>query len=305
MLDQAAAIGTVAGIGHVVLGVRDLAAARDFYGTLGLAAPIAVAWPDCGRNLVYRLASGQHLVLAQGAGPSEPEASAAHVALALSAAARRRLVAALAEAKRPVFDYREDDPAEAGDNCYLVDPSGNRIQLVARGAADGIGAIDHVAIEVSDILWAQAFYGDGLGWTIRYRVGWNTQDYLAAKAKGEAGLKQVMPGSRYWNERYSQFEKERRAIRPNPQIYLDAGNGCGVAVYLASRHYKAPPDTATVGVPRLGFKAKGGFDRLAALLKAMHLPASGPVVRAEGWAKGQSLYVRDPGGNFIAFVTTV
>lgn len=292
MLDNVAAASLTHGIGHVVVSVADVAAARGFYESVGLNEARGERWPAGGNSIVFRLENGQALVLAEGPVASDRELSAAHVALAMTPAAREKVRATGLQ----VFDYREDRPAEADENFYLVDPSGNRIQIVARDDSGPAGRIDHVAIEVSDIMWAEAFYGDGMGWPILHRVGWSTNDYLRAKAKGEAGIKDAMPGSRYINERYSQFEKERRAVRPNPQLYFDTGAGCTVAVYLASRHYTAPPDRQRVGVPCLGLRAAVALDRVASVLEKFRMPL-------EVAPAGKSLFFRDLGGNFVEFTS--
>ncbi len=227
-----------------------------------------------------------------------------HLGYKVSAAARERITAAVTANGGTVHDYREDRPEEAANNTYIEDPAGNRIQLVVSAKATGTGAaaIDHAAMEVSDILWSEIFFNEWLGWPTLHRIGWNTQDYLAAKAKGEAGMKEAMPGTRYWNERYSPFETERKALRPCPQISFDAGKGCTVVIYLAARHYQLPPDDMTVGTPRIGFRlAAGTLGDLAGTLTTHRVRHSGPISHGDKGADSASLYVRDPGGNFLEF----
>jgi catechol 2,3-dioxygenase-like lactoylglutathione lyase family enzyme len=299
MLDSVTSASLTEGIGHVVLSVDDLGKARDFYGALGLVEDPGVRWPACGEHAVFPLDDGQFLVVAEGPVPEDRPQSAAHVGLVMAPDARARI----AGSGLAVAEYREDNPAEAEDNFYVVDTAGNRLQLLARNRS-GV-AIDHVAIEVSDIMWAQYFYGDGMGWALHHRVGWSTEDYLKAKAKGEAGMKDAMPGSRYINERYSQFEKERRAVRPNPQLYQDAGAGCMVATYLAARHYKAPPDDQRIGVPRLGLRAVVGLEHIVETLEKLRMPYEGPVAHPQGTPVERSLFIRDQGGNFVEFTSGV
>ncbi len=296
---------TTAGVGHAVLQVADLDVAVGFYHeVLGFAVDGRDLWPACGKSAGLSAPSGQALVLAEEPLRNDPSASAAHCAFRVSPVARARILDAVRAPGGAVHDYREDRPSEAADNVYFADPSGNRVQLVARdgGAASGIQGVDHVGLEVNDILWSETFYGDWLGWEIEHRVGWNTRDYLNAKQRGEAGMREAMPGSRYWNERYSQFETERKALRPNPQLYFGAGAGTSIAVYLASRHYQAPPDDARAGAPRLGIRIpKGRLDDVARMLETHRMPFEGPVRHAAGVPVAASIYMREPGGNFLEF----
>jgi catechol 2,3-dioxygenase-like lactoylglutathione lyase family enzyme len=294
----------IKGISHVVIDVPDLDAAKAFYvDILGFAMVPGAEWPSRGgqRTAVLRAGLAQLVVLADGPHRNDPGISAAHTAYALSTGAREKLIERVAAAGVTIRRYREDRPSEVSDNVYLEDPAGNRIQLVARDGAAAL-AIDHVAVETNNILWSREFYGTWLGMPVEHRVGWKTSDYLDAKALGEAGMTAAMPGSRYWNERYSEFEKERKAIRPNAQIYLPLGGGTSVAVYLASRKYQAPRDDVNVGTPCLGLATTPvGLARIIAFFRDQGRDVDGPVAHGTGSPLAASAYLKDPGGNFLEF----
>jgi catechol 2,3-dioxygenase-like lactoylglutathione lyase family enzyme len=294
-LDQA-----IKGIGYVVIEVGDAAAAGRFYAELlGFAPAGRDRWPGAGRSATLAAPSGQHLVLAESRPRNDPRLAAAHQAYRIDPAARVRIEAAR---QADLHDYREDRPSEAADRVYLDDPWGNRIQLVA--GADRPAGIDHVAIETNNILWAREFYGTQLGLPIEHRVGWKTLDYLNAKSRGEAAMAEAMPGSRYWNERYSKFETERRMLRPNVQLYFSLGDGTSLAVYLATRLYQAPLDSQATGTPLLGLTVDAArLADLAAALQASGLALAGPALQEAGLPIAASLHVRDPGGNFLAFAS--
>ena len=306
MLQTVAANVATLGIGHVVVQVGDLTAAASFYrSVLGLTAA-NIAWPRSGGSLTFATSEGQHVVLSQGNPGGDLSASAAHVGYAVSPQGYARILDTARAQGLAVYDYREDRPIEADNNAYIVDPSGNRIQLMrdAKLGGDGVARTDHVAIEVNDILRAESLFSDWLGWEVAYRVGWNTDDYLKAKSKGEAGMREAMPGSRYWNERYSPFESERRALRPCPQLYYSLGGEATLVVYLAARRFQISPDDIVVGMPRLGLTVKeSDFDALAKLFAMQDLPFEGPAAHGGDVPIGASLYLRDMCGNFLEFAT--
>jgi catechol 2,3-dioxygenase-like lactoylglutathione lyase family enzyme len=229
--------------------------------------------------------------------------SPAHQAYTVTPQARDKIAAGLAAQGITLHRFHEDRPTEADDNYYFDDPAGNRIQLVAKPAAGGgANAIDHVAIETHNIHWAREFYGAWLNCPVEHRVGWKTDDYLSAKALGEAGMAAAMPGARYWNERYSKFEKERKALRPNVQVYFTLGGDASLAVYLASRKYQAPRDDQILGAPRTALRtSRKGLDAVASFFGEHGRTVEGPVEHDRTSPIAASVYVKDPGGNFLEF----
>ena len=294
-LDQA-----IRGIDHLVIEVGDAAAGEAFYADLlGFTPAGRDRWPLTAKARSAALAapSGQMLVLAETASRNDPRIAAAHQAYRIAPERRERIQHSNSAAIRT---YGEDRPSEQDHRCYLEDPWGNRIQLVA--ASERPAGIDHVAIETNNILWAREFYGTQLGLPIEHRVGWKTLDYLTAKSRGEAAMEEAMPGSRYWNERYSKFETERRMLRPNVQLYFSLGGGTSLAVYLANRLYQAPLDSEVTGTPLIGLAvAAGAIASVAEALAGSGVVTAGPVQLGAASPLAESLYVRDPGGNFLAF----
>jgi catechol-2,3-dioxygenase len=291
----------IKGISHVVIDVEALDVAETFYNALGFASVGHDLWPVAGGapSATLKAGAGQYVVLAKGPALNDPRISAAHTAYALPKTARDKLVESLTKKGVTVHRFREDRPSEVADNVYVDDPSGNRIQLVARDGAPAL-AIDHVGLETNNILWSREFYQTWLGFPIEHRVGWKTDDYLAAKSLGEKGMDAAMPGSRYWNERYSQFETEKKALRPCPQLYFTIG-GTSLAVYLASRQYQAPRDDVLSGTPGIGLSTTDeGLKQIAGFLREQDRAIEGPVTHGKG-PIAASLSVKDPGANFLEF----
>jgi catechol 2,3-dioxygenase-like lactoylglutathione lyase family enzyme len=294
------AASPVEGLSHLIIETPDIEAAEGFYTKLfGFAPAGHDMWAGCARSSTLRTPSGQYLVLADAKPLNDDRnISAVHQGYAVSPQAREQILAAVRANGGEVFTYREDRPSEAADNVYVIDPCGNRVQLLARANGKG-AAIDHAAIEVNDILWSEQAFGEWLSMPIDHRVGWASQDYVEAKAAGESA---ALPGSRYWNERYSQFETERKALRPTPQLFFSLSSGSSVAVYLANRNYQAPPDTQRLGTPRLGLRLqKGGIDAVARTLESKRIKFEGPVKHGADMPISRSLYMREQGGNFVEF----
>lgn len=291
----------IKGISHVTVEVADLDASEKFYvSTLGFAALGRDLWPiDGGVPTLTLKAEGQYVVLAKRAPRNDPRASPAHQAYTLTAAARAKLIEGLTAKGVTVHRFREDRPAESDDNVYVYDPSGNRIQFVARDSAKAL-AIDHVGLETNNILWSREFYESWFGFKVEHRVGWKTTDYVAAKSLGEKGMEAAMPGARYWNERYSQFETEKKALRPCAQLYFGLGSGTSLAIYLASRPYQAPGDDLVRGTPCLGLATTDdGLKQTVEHLRELGRDCEGPVTHAKNSPISASVYVKDAGANFL------
>jgi catechol 2,3-dioxygenase-like lactoylglutathione lyase family enzyme len=291
----------IKGISHVIVEVGDLEASEKFYvATLGFTAVGRDLWPvDGGVPTVTLKAGGQYVVLAKNAPRTDPRTSPAHQAYALTGAARTKLIEGLTAKGITVHRFREDRPSETDDNVYIDDPSGNRIQFVARDGATAL-AIDHVGLETNNILWSREFYESWFGFKVEHRVGWKTTDYVSAKSLGEKGMEAAMPGARYWNERYSQFETEKKALRPCAQLYFGLGGGTSLAVYLASRPYQAPRDDVVRGTPCLGLAITDeGLKQAVDHLREMGRDCEGPVTHGEGSPISASVYVKDAGANFL------
>ena len=291
-------------IAHSVIEVADLDRARAFYGErLGLRAATD-HWP-VSDEICLTCPSGQSLVLHQTAAPRTFADTGVHQAYGATAAAIDRIVQSLAADGITVQRYHEDRPVEQADACYFADPDGNRIQLVKQdmGAPSGVLAIDHTAIQASDMEWIEDFYADRLGLSVDHRVGWNTAEYVRARVWGE-GKEDMAPGTRRWDERYRDIPggkpgQGRRVARPNMQIFYRMGETV-LGVYLATSHMQEPPLRQAKGTPRSGYWTDGAtLDRVAALLGEAKIAALGPVRHPANSPIAASLYFRDPCGNFI------
>ena len=75
-----------------------------------------------------------------------------------------------------------------------------------------------------------------------------------------------------------------------------------LGVYLAAEHRQEPPRAQYVGTPRVGLRLEpGGLDALERRLREIRLRCLQPPWRTEGpyLRQGATLYLKDPGGNFL------
>ncbi len=292
-------------IGHLAVEVADLDRASPFWrDVLGLDAVGSDIWPDCGHHLVFRLPSGQSLILAQNASRPDLTDTGVHLALRVGAGFKDRIAGKLTGAGLKIHRYLEDRPAEVTDNFYFFDPDGNRIQLVdAEGAAGTVTGIDHAGVQVADILWAEEFYTGVLGLSVEHRMGWNTADYVRARDWSE-GKEDMAPGTRRLDKRYSVMVDRKSVPRANMQIFLGFGRAT-LAVFLANQHFQEPLEELMVGTPRVAFTTTvAGLDGAAKALEKHQIPHHGPVRHPPGAPVGRSLYFKDPGGNFLELCTS-
>lgn len=291
------------GISHLVIEVSELKQGEEFYrDVLGFESIGRDRLSDCGRSVSLQAASGQWLILAENPQPRSLPETGAHQAYTVGPAGRELIEKKLAARGVEIHTYKEDRPAEEEDNFYFYDPGGNRIQLVASGTLSGAAGkvigIDHVVVECHDLEWAEDFYVKILGLTVDHRVGWRTDDYLRAKLWGE-GKENMAPGTRRWDKRYTVMEQKRLIPRPNTQLFTRVGPGV-LGIYLATSHRQEPPEAQVVGTPRIGFRAnRKTLEETAKLLRERRFAAHGPVEHAASTPIASSLYVRDPGGNFL------
>jgi catechol 2,3-dioxygenase-like lactoylglutathione lyase family enzyme len=290
------------GISHIVIEVSDLTRAKEFYGLLRFEFAGDDRAPDCGRNAMFRTASGQSVILSESPAPRSLPETGVHQAYRVSLSNRETIAKELAACGLTVHTYGEDRPSEKGDNFYFYDPDGNRIQLVASSRTSAANAeilgIDHAAIECHDLEWAEDLYVKKLGLTVDHRVGWRTDDYVRAKLWGE-GKEDMAPGTRRWDQRYTVMEQKRRLPRPNTHFLVRMGDEV-LGIYLATQHRQEPPEEQIVGTPRIGLRAGPEvMNRAAQLLRASRTPMKGPVEHGASAPIAASLYARDPGGNFL------
>lgn len=294
---------SVSGISHLVLEVSDLQRGEEFYREiLGFEILGRDRWPDAGRNSLLATAGDQHVILSESAAPATLRESGVHQAYRAARASRDAIAKKLAAHGTEIFHYKEDRPAEAEDNFYCHDPDGNRLQLVISnedsGAAATVQAIDHAAVEVVDIEWAENFYVNILSLTVDHRVGWRTEDYVRAKLWGE-GKEEMAPGTRRWDKRYTVMEQKRRLPRPNTHFFVRAGDSV-IGIYLATQHRQEPPEEQAVGTPRVALRTDtGALETAAEWLTRAGAPFQGPLSHPSSAPIAASLYFKDSGGNFL------
>lgn len=293
----------VRGFSHLVIDVADTDRAARFYGDVLGLGKVTGDWPEADETAL-QLPSGQFLVLKAGRRNQPPAESGVHQAYRCSRAARSSIAAQLENAGIAIHRYHEDRPAEIEDPFYFFDPDGNRIQLVTvSGEAPGIWGIDHVAVQASDMEWEEDFFIGRLGFAVDHRVGWNTKDYVSARAWGE-GRDDMAPGTRRMDHRYrdnpgAEPGSSREVPRPNIQIFLDVG-GAALGIFLATRHHQEPAPDLARGAPRAALATdRPGLEKLAQAVSGVGVALEGPVDHDRDGPLARSLYFRDPCGNFF------
>ena len=290
------------GISHIVVEVSDLERGEEFYRLLGFEPAGHDRVPNCGPHALFRTALGQWLILSENQQPRALPETGVHQAYRVTPSDRQAIVKKLTARDVPVHTYKEDRPAEEVDNFYFFDPDGNRIQLIASQtstvAPGKVLGIDHAAIECHDLEWAEDFYVQRLGLAVDHKMGWRREDYVRARLWGE-GKEHMAPGTRRWDRRYTVMEQKRRIPRPNTQLFLGVGAEV-LGVYLATEHRQEPPEEQIVGMPRIGFSAsRRVLEQTAQLLAGSRFPIHGPVEHPDAAPMAASLYIKDPGGNFL------
>lgn len=289
---------------HVVIEVSDTARAADFYRAV-LGAGDDVPWPEEGCRALA-LGDGQCLVLAASRAPRTFADTAAHVAYRAPPSRVSGIEARATAEGIAIARYTEDRAEEVAQNFYFADPDGNRIQIVTGGDGEGTPVIDHAAVLMSDIEWADEFWVEALGQPAVHRFGWATADFVRARAWGQ-GKEDMAPGTRRWDQRYRDIPggkpgQGRKVARPNPQLFVRLGPAVVFGMFLAQNHFQEPPPDTACGTPRFGLRvADAALDGLAAALVAAGARVDGPVA-AEGLPFVRTLRVRDRCGVFTEFV---
>lgn len=297
--------GAIQGLGYLAVEVRDLDIARDFYAdTLGLEALGEDCWPDAAASRLMA-AGGQHVVLVHNPdGAASPEGGT-HQAYRVAKAAREAIAGRLRAQGFAVETYYESRPAEAADNFYFQDPSGNRVQLVTQGDGTGgpasVEGIDHACVEDFDLEWTEQFYAGVLGLPVAYWHGLRTEDYLGAR-EWAADQRAMAPGCCRMVRYYRKMPgHDPMQPRPTLQLYLQAGADF-VGIYMTMEDYAEPPEEQLRGSPCLGFRVTPGrLKGIARTLEGAGRPFLGPIAKGDGAPFGTTIYCKDTGGNFLAF----
>jgi catechol 2,3-dioxygenase-like lactoylglutathione lyase family enzyme len=284
---------------HFAIAVADLAEARSFYEMLGLEFVGSDILPECGRHHLLSAGELQLVALCEGPSRAAYANTGVHYALRVTARGREEIVARLERRGVAVHRYTEDRPAEEGDNVYFADPFGNRLQLVVGSGTGPILGLDHAAVQAIDVEWEEKFYLGNLGLARDHVVGWRTADYARARLWGE-GKEEMAPGCRRWDKRYNVMHGKDPVPRPNVQLFVRTGDGV-LGTYIAVDHFQEPPEEQIVGTPRLGFAIRREDVEAVAERLSDWGPIVGPVTHPASSPRRISIYVKDPGANFLEF----
>ncbi len=291
---EGAPLGLITGYAGVAVEVSNLDRSIPFYRDL-LGSPV-IQRRDQSAEL--RLNADQTLVLVHRASPRAIPESAIHQAYTVPAAQLSAIEARITAAGGAVERYHEDREAEHKHNRYVTDPDGNRVQLVV-GREYGI---DHAVVETHDLEWAEVFYTQVLDARVEFRVGWSMKDVARAWAWGE-GKDDAAPWARRWEQLYT--ADRARVPRATAQLFVRFAPGVTFGIYLAREHRPEPPRRQFRGTPWTGFWVPAGrLDELENRLRGIRLRCMEPAKQTGGPYEriGNTLFVRDPGGNFLVFI---
>lgn len=274
----------------VVLEVGDLANTRAFYERI--FRDFSGAWQETRNTLTYT-AGPQAIEFVRRPRPRTLSDGGQHQAYRVRAGRLQQLAEELTAAGFPVDWWREDHPTERGITAYLHDPSGNRVQLVA---SDGDGLLlDHVGIEVRDFDYCETVYVKALAGRVDYYHGWRVEDEGEAKLWGD-GDDPCAPWTRRDNPGWFDFARlgyhdpNLRVPRPNTQVFVAFGD-TRIAMISATKVRQEPPEELLRGAPRPVFRTQQTAAEAVA-----RLPALLPMPFDQ---EGQSIFLRDPDGNFL------
>lgn len=282
-------------VAGVVVEVKDLALTCAFYEPI-FRHPSG-QWSEAPGHLTFRT-DRQAIEFVRRARPRILADTAQHYGYRVSADRLSALADQLHAAGRPIDWWREDGPDEETIHAYLRDPSGHRVQLVP---SDDSGLlIHHVAIEVVDLDYAEGFYIEGLGGQVEAYPGWSTDRSPEAQAWA-ASDDPCAPWTRY--QRFS-FRSRTVEGHVTPQLFIGFG-ATRLAIFLARKHYQEPPEETTRGTPRLVLRCRGAAKDLAEHLSGparavISAQFRGRTIRFE--REGSSIYLQDPGGNYVQVV---
>lgn len=290
----------------VVLEVADLSSTRAFYEPI--FADARGQWIEEESRLVFHTPHEEVAFVRRRRPRTFPDGGH-HQAYRV----RRERVTGLADqlvgAGHHVDWWREDHSSERGISPYVLDPSGNRIQLVPMDQ-DG-QLLDHVAIEVYEFDYCEYLYVTTLQGEIDHYHGWRTVDVEEATLWAE-GDDPCAPWTRRDNPHYRDYlvtdpetgelrpprfagelgvaapDRQMRVARPNGQVFISYGP-TRLALISATKVRQEPPEEQVKGTPRLVFRVAVG----AAEAEARLATTVNPYRR-----DGPSVYVRDADGNF-------
>ncbi len=146
-----------------------------------------------------------------------------------------------------------------------------------------IQSMDHTVIAVNDLWWAERFYTEVLGGTLGSRQGVTTD--------------QLLRGRRRMARRLQKNPQDQKI--PAPHSSVEFGE-CILPFFIHQEHVQEPPPDQLRGTPRVGFQAtQEQFHAAVEKLRAKGIRYEGPVRHGGNSPIGESVYFKDPSGNFI------
>lgn len=146
-----------------------------------------------------------------------------------------------------------------------------------------IQSIDHTVLAVNDLWWAEWFYTEVLGGALNSRQGVTTD--------------QLLRGRRRMARRLQKDPQDQKV--PAPHSSVEFGE-CVLPLFIHQEHVQEPPPDQLRGAPRVGFQvAQVRFHGAMEKLVAEGIRYEGPVRHGDTSPIGESIYFKDPSGNFI------
>lgn len=147
------------------------------------------------------------------------------------------------------------------------------------------------ALLVDDLVLAERFYAVILGQEIFGRGSVDSRYLLSTdellELRRRAGAHVSTNGEPdFWSNR-------------PPYVNVTVGRA-KISIYVADRHVQEPPPEQIHGLPRLAISATSDeIARATEVLTRHEVPYEGPVQHAPPCPAVQSLYFKDPAGNFL------
>jgi catechol-2,3-dioxygenase len=147
------------------------------------------------------------------------------------------------------------------------------------------------AVLVDDLVLAERFYAEILGKEIFGRGAVDSRYLLSTDELLELRHRAASRAS-------ADGEPDFWTNRP-PYANVTVGR-TKISLYVADRHNQEPPPEQLRGLPRIAISATGEeIARATGVLDRHEVPFEGPVHHAAPCPAAQSLYFKDPAGNFL------
>ena len=284
--------GTVRLLSGVVLDASDLGRTQAFYDEVFQHA--GGAWESSKTEITYGAGDQTIGFVRRGRSRRFEDDSGYHTAYRVPRTRLDAIVGKLTASGATVRWWSEDAPREQDLSAYLLDPDGNRVQLVPADDDDPL-LLDHAAIEIFQFDYCQVIYGNALGGAVDSYHGWRWAEQLEAR-RWAAGEIPSAPWTKRMNPGYRDFlllgstDARKGVPRPNTQVFLRYGE-TRVGLISATRNRQEPRPEILRGTPRLIFASDlPASELMEALAARQPLPME---------RDGTSVFLRDPDGNTL------